>query len=308
MHYTTQQLDTIQQVEDTLSKSFMLVNLVINNAPRSKTDRTATTELLVGKGARKGAAKAVKDLFVGADGEIKVITALLNKARSANYEMTQPYELAGNGRVLANEMVMAEHGYFQTMADIKAELALELDRFKHVYPLRISEAIQNLGGLADSADYLAWDEFRASIGFEFTFLPMTNTRQWAQNTLDAVAIDGLIARQAKKTEASANAMIKTAVNRALEPIKQLAFSTRQTAEGEKKGRVYEGVLDNVGAMVRNLRQFNIYKDSAIEALCDEVEAYVLQYDIKQLRASETAKIDVHKASTQVLSKFEQLGW
>jgi hypothetical protein len=296
---------TNQNASDILTNNFMLASFSSKMGAQSKTDKAATDEMLIGKGAKRGSAKAIKNLWAGADAEVKDIASVINKARGQFYSITQPF-LGTDSRLLANAAFITEFMPFMTA--VKVELAKALARFELVYTTRVQQALHNLGGLAQSSDYPTYDEFARGCSVSHRMSPVPSGVDWSRASLPSGVSDKLAEKTRQQTERACNEAIKSALVRMIKPLESLHKATSVQEEGRLRARPFAAsIYTNLELVARNCSLFNIFNDPDITDMVEEVEQ-LLRYDIAELKGSESAKVVINEEVNDVLEKFADMGW
>jgi hypothetical protein len=303
--------ETKIDINTILSEGFVLVELSSTNGPRTKTDRKATDELIAQKGARKGAARAVKNLWLGAGQEVDAIDAAISAARQVHYNLTAPFA-AGEGvkrgrRLLSNLDLLRDEGYAQQLAKAKTEIREQLDVFEGVYDLRVAQAMQALGGMADASDYPTFAEYKSMVTLTFIPEPVTTVDSWNNSSLMLEAVgEKLKAITTRGVQEKVDCAINDVCKRLRDPVERMVKSTTMKENG-KFPPMYETVQESLLAVVKAMRSFNLYDNPEITQMCDEVEASLFTFDTKQLRNSDSAKHQMNEKALKVQRLMDSMG-
>lgn len=302
----------MSDIIETISNNYLLVTFTSGMGRRTKTDKGASAKTTADYGARKGAAKVVKDLYHGASAEIDAIEAAINKARNLHYGMTVPFSAAGDKgpRLLANEdLLRRDTGYAAVMAKAKAAVTEALSALEAVYDIRVDEAKHNLNGLAVDSDYPSFDEFKAACHVGFVMEPVPTANSWGNSTLLMHERIGeqLVAHTTRNVEKQVSRAVRNALERVVAPLQRLLSATTQKENG-KYPKFYDTAVTNMEEVARLLRNFNLYKDPEVTKLQQAIEDKLLRYTPEQLRANDGLKAELNNAAKEVSDIMDAMDW
>ena len=301
----------MSNITETVANHYLLVTFVSGMGRRTKTDRKRSDETTANYGARRGAARVVKDLYYGASQEIDAIESAINRARHVHYGMTVPFSAAGDKgpRLLYNEDLLRKDGYAANMAKAKRAVEDALNELQAVYDVRVQQAQENLKGLADASDYPTFDEFKSACHVSFVMEPVPTEGSWGNSTLLMHERIGeqLIAHTRRNTEKQVSRAVANALERVTLPLQRLLNATTPK-DGGKYPRMFDSVISNMEEVARLLRNFNLYNDPQVTELQQAIEAKLLKYSTEQLRSNEALKKEINESAKEVAGILENMDW
>lgn len=302
---STKELNITSEVTDLMNSHFMLATLTATTFTGNKTDKSATDTLLASKGARSGSAKVVKQLFAGASGELDKVKSCIATARSQFYSMTLPWSEDRKGaRLLANERFFE---FIKVMKGCITDVDSALNELGAVYDQRRTEAMANLGGLANADEYPDWDEVRRRFKVSFNYNPVPAVSDYSRMNLPPAAIDKLVARSAEVQKELVKQAVADAWKRTVEPLQRIVNNLEPRPDG-KAPRIYETLLGNLRIVVDNLKYFNLTNDPDMERVRKDILSQLCTFTTEDLKKSDGARAQAHQRAQSMLDRIEKIGF
>ena len=299
---------SMREVMEQVSSEFLLVTFSSSMGRRTKTDRRATDKLTSEAGAKKGSAKAVKDLFFQASEEIDAIAAAISVARREHMELTAAFSSADKkgARLISNVDFMQL--YAKAMSKGKTEVQKCLSTLEPVFDYRVQMAMANLAGLSCPSDYPTFEEFasQCSIGFEVEVVP--RAQDWERNSLALTQSvgDKFQSHTQNAIERKIECAVRDTVERLEIPLRALIKTT--TATDGKYPRFFDTAVTNMADVCSALKRFNLFKDPQIDAIVNRIETDIACYTPGQVRSSESIKEDIHETAQEVQTLLDATSW
>jgi hypothetical protein len=283
-------------ITDAVRNTALLADLSISMWSAERTDAKVSTDVRVQANAIGNTGRYVKNRLAGADGSFKACRGAYAAARLAHYGLTLPWGTNGGARLLPNLLFQR---YLSTMSDLKREAKAKRDLFVLDYPDLVTQAIANLGGLANPADYPSAEEVRDAFKLEFDFIPIPTTAGFA-GLPDAVLEklgDALQARQLRAVEASQAAMWE----RVRESVGHLAD---RLVDGD--GRLHKSAVEAVRELITLLPGFDFSGDPRVHDVVTEIQGMLTGVDVEDIRKHDATRQDVLDRAKAITSKLD--GW
>lgn len=258
---------------DALASNYMLAGLTVRNWQASKTDRAASHDLTISKGATEDAAKVVKKLLVGAEKELKDVQSAYTAIRTYFYENSLPWTVATAGAMKGDRLVSVQDSmqFLGTFASLKNYADQMLDDFvtNHYEPAK-QQAKANLGQMWNEDEYPSGDEVRRMFGAHLSLRPMP-----ALQDFDRLAIPGKLANGLKELyERHTDVQIENAMTDLQGRIvTELArFITQmQKVEREEPTRMYASLHSNLQHLAKMCFNLNLRKAAALDDLSSGIK-------------------------------------
>ncbi len=292
-------------IGNTLTGSFLLVDLTMRCFSGFKKDSRASNEVTANADAISNAAKVTKDLLAGARIELKAVVAAQGHIRSFLYRETLPWSAAADGdkagaRLLAAKKSLSFLAEYKTLV-VTYEAAR--DAFLGVYDLRRQQAMVNLGGLADAQDYPTASRITDSFSVDMSLMPVPAATDFSRLTLPVELTQAL----AKRISSQQLSAMKNAVDDLRGRIKdELARMVKQLGDfaDNGKGRLYGSLVGNMRGLVGLLRDSNIDDDTKLDDLAADLDTCLL-HSIDTLRASPALARDVSVKALKITGDLEE---
>lgn len=249
-----------------IQNNSMLVDLVINKWGATKQDNKVSAEVEV-QHAATGAGKYVKYLID--KGHLAELNSLASEARTYHNSMTLAWTDKGQ-RILPSALFMDYRAGIQTRRD---KYRAARDKFLAVYPQLVHDARNRLGTMYDPSEYPSVDELRGAFDITVEFLPVPDAKDFRVDV-------------AEETRNEIQAQITDTVNARVEKAVQGCWTrTREVLEriskqcNDKKGRIYDSLMENAQDLVNVLSGLNITNNPEIAQMEKDIRALIVPADM-----------------------------
>ena len=289
------------EMSDVLSANYMLASVTVRTWSARKTDRSATDELLVAKGATHNAAVLVKSLLAGNDRELKDAHAAYARIRTWFYAHSLPWTTQDGQRgerVVGTVQVMA---FLRDFARLKTEAEKSRDSFVYAYDAAVANASVSMGGLYDLHHYPSKEDVRDMFGATLDIVPMP-----AVTDFDRITIPGAMAEGLKgKYESRAKKQIELAVSdlqaRVLEELDRMSTQLGKVAAGEK-ARLFKSLTGNMKTLADLARSMGPLSPD-LSTLAERIEEDLLQHDVAAYKDNAALAGKVARAADTIRSEL-----
>jgi hypothetical protein len=288
---------TANDLNEILAANFMAVRVSTKYWSGKITDAEVSEEVINSKGASRKSGKFVKDLFVGADSEIKKINTLQNSVRSLVYARTTTLSSNAEGTQRGDRMINAMKA-LELLREIKAPILDGKDavqEFKSVYDLRVQEGLANLQGLGNPSDYPPVSEIESRYGVTVDLFPMPRIADFSRVNIPAALAKGLGEIYAAQEKAKVDNALGDIKGRLLNELQRMATMLGKHGSGEKT-RLYDSLVTNLQDLVSLTRSMNIYQNPELDKLADKIEGMLLQHPVEVYRNHPLQAAQVAKAA------------
>jgi hypothetical protein len=273
-------------LNDALASNFMVVDLTLKSWTGNMTDREASSEVITQKGATKDSGKFVKYLFASADGELQAVHTSARVIRDYVKQETSPWQ--GSYRLLAAVKAIT---FLSKLSGFKQDYDSTVVALAGVWDARVQQAIANLGGLADAADYPSSAEVAAMFGMTIDLLPVPSEQDFSRINLPSAVITALGERHATMLEKQMQDVHTNLKENLLKEIQRMAKQLGKAGAGEKT-RLYDSLVGNLQAQVAMLRTMNASGSPELNALADKIEQQLLATPVEAFRNSPAKAAEV----------------
>lgn len=301
----------MNDINNALSSNYLLVSHTINKWSGKKTDRKASDEIISGAHAVHNAGRFVKDALAGANAELKVASAALDAVRAYIYANTLPYSSATSGSLKGDRLLptMRSMEFIATVDKLSAEAELRCDEFAAVYDQRVTEAIANLGTLANQADYPSKDEVRAAFGFTSDYTPVPDTGDYSRLQIPAELAEKFSASMVEKERIVMDNALGDLRKRLLQEVERVAKTLGNHYErGGVKSPIGKNLINNVRTLVGILNDTTFTENAQLDKLVGAIEKRLCGHTVEQLRASPTLAGNVAKDAVQISKVISAIEW
>lgn len=272
--------ESATELNEALASNYLLVDLQIRSWSGKRTDKAASDELLTAKNATRDGGAFVKKLLASADAELKCVHQMAASLRHFVYAKTLPWTSTTEGvkrgeRLIASTMAM---GFLQDMKGQKKEYDDAVRALVAVWDLRVGQAIQNLGLLANSVDYPTATEIPDMFSVRIDMRPIPAYSDFTRLNIPVQLAQGLAERHAQTAQIQvANAMNEMR-DRMLVELERINVQMTKHATGEKT-RLYESLITNMQGLVQMARNMNLTNNPKLAELADRIEMKLLKHPV-----------------------------
>ncbi len=287
-----------REINEALAANFLCVDISLRAYSGKSIDREVSEEIIHNKGAIRGSGKFVKDLFAGADAEIKEVNSLGNAVRSIIYNRTIPLSNNSSGAKRGLRLVnaMDSLGLLREITPAIADHSAATDRLVQVYDLRVSEALNNLSGMGKRSDYPAKEDIKQRFAITVDLLPVPSIVDYSRTSIPANLAEGLSQRRADMVMAQFNNGMTDLKQRLLEKLQNMADMLGKQGSGEKT-RLFDTLVTNLQELVGLTRSMNAaMQNPELTALADKIEDQLLRHPVEVYRLHPKKAAEVAQAA------------
>lgn len=269
-------------LNDALASNYLLCELQIRSWIGRSTDASATKEVIENKGASKDAGKFNKNLMASARGELDIVHKQAASLRHFFYNKTLPWATGADdakkrgSRIIATAAAM---DFLQEFKGFKLEYDNAVKALVAVWDLRVGQAMQNLGQMADVTEYPSAAEIpkKFAVTIDMNTLP-------AQSDFSRLNVPAPLATAlGNRHKLIAAQQVQNAMNemkdRMLGELERIHVQMSKHANGEKT-RLYESLITNMQGLVQMARNMNLTANPQLTALADKIELQLLAHPVQ----------------------------
>lgn len=269
----------------------MLVRLSISIFNPSKTDKSATAEVLLNKNASKGSAE-VRKMILPKEA-IDPINKLSREIRQDYYRMTLPWDEEG-ARLLPTAMWLE---FVEMMATYRDKWDKLVNGFIDDYQQHRQNAIQRLGLLFDSRDYPDVGTVREKFGLRTHWNPLPKSDDF-RLTLGAGDMEEIQCDLDRRVQSAVVAANKDLYNRLAE---RLTNVSKRLSDPENIFR--DSLIEGLRDLCSLLPGLNVSEDQELEALRKQVVQDIASADPQQIRDDDDLRVKTKSAADEILRKM-----
>lgn len=293
----------------TISSSAMLVQLNISQWGHKRKDRLVSNQVADMNGAKRSAGKYDKELMpeFGKLIELGKFVAMARKHHSAKTTVWSDMGM----RLVTTQ---AYPDYVQSLTALENEFNRLVDQVIAEYPWEITKAKAALGNMYDASLYPTEEVLRSKYSWTLTFQPIPDAGDLRvdlpNEALDTVK-QGYKDFYTGAIKGAMNDLWKRLHNPAKQDgvldklVKNLEMTTDEHGN-EKPTRTSEGVFEAAIEMCRMMRDFNVTKDTQMEAIRHELESALGSTNVESLRNNMTQRETTRLKVEEVISKLPSL--
>jgi hypothetical protein len=277
-----------------LSSMAMLVELRISTWTARKRDNEATMEVNNEKGADQDAGSVYKYLMAGSD-HLKKIEKYAAKCRAWNSSQTLPW-MKGVG-LLPMENFFT---YREQLGTMEANFGALVQNFLDAYPGLVSAQAFKLGKYYRAEEFPDVQTLPRRFRFEYNFLPVPEKGDFRIRCEERVRQD-----LAEQYDRMYHEKLKEAMRDPWERLHTMLthMVDRLTDEGDERKVFRDSLLNNPIELCDLLTRLNVTKDPQLEEARRMLEKAVRTHDVKDLRESAGARVELRSDVQTILDKF-----
>lgn len=293
-----------EDISQALAGNYLLVDVTIRRFSGFKKDKQASEDVTAHAGAQHNAAKVVKDILAGARNELKEVNATQDAIRSYLYNHTLPWSSSVSGRNTGARLLAAAESinFLKHYKTLHTEYTKALNDFVAAYASRKSEAMQNLGSLADPSDYPDVSEMGSFFAVDLDMNPVPATSDFSRLAIPAALTQALGDRIAGQQKVAMDNAMKDLSERIVTELKRMAVQLGKFGDGEKT-RLYGSLIDNMKGLVSLLRSSNFSNDQRLDELADRLTECT-KHDIATIKNNVTVAKDISLKASAISSDIE----
>jgi hypothetical protein len=280
-----------------IANTSMLVNISISVWTGRKLDKQVSAEVDTAKATKTRAGNYHKNLFAGVD-ELAAVGRVAGKIRNWHAEQTLPWSDGGD-RLLTMQNYTR---YKKDLRILEQEFNDAVRVFCGKYSTLISAQAFTMGALFDRSEYPDVGDIASKFALRYTFSPVPETGDWR---VDANANDKqeLEDQYEKAYNDRLGATTKDLWNRLHGVLTHMADRLADAPDGERK-IFRDSLLETPVKLCELLTRLNITNDPNLEAARRSLESAVCGIDVKDLRESQGARLEVKTQVEEILKRFD----
>jgi hypothetical protein len=280
-----------------IANTSMLVNISISVWTGRKLDKQVSAEVDVAKSTKTRAGNYHKNLFAGVD-ELAAVGRIAGKIRNWGMEQTLPWSDGGD-RLLTMDNYTE---YRRVLKDLEREFEDAVQVFCSRYSTLISAQAFTMGSLFDRTEYPDVADIASKFSLRYTFSPVPEIGDWR---VDANAEDKQeLEEQYKKAyNDRLGATTKDLWDRLHGVLTHMADRLADAPDGERK-IFRDSLLETPVKLCELLTRLNVANDPKLEAARKSLESAVCGIDVKDLRDSQGARLEVKTQVDEILKRFD----
>ena len=281
----------------TLTSSAILVELSIGTWTARKLDKKVTEEVNTTKRASAAASRVNKNLLADVK-QLDEITKYAASVRNWMYTQTLPWSDFG-----ARLIPTAEFFEFKQKLDAhEQEFNQMVEAFVTEYPNLISMQAFKLGQMFDRDEYPTPEEVADKFKFRVAYMPVPEAGDFRVDIGNEAMADLRAQYEADFTQRMADAMGDVR-KRLLESLSKLSDRLADTDEGKRK-TLHKRTLESVAETIAQVRQLNLTRDEAIEAMASQAESVLKHADLDVIKEQDTTRHKVREQINGILGAFD----
>ena len=269
-----------------IAGNFMQVQVRIRKWSGKQVDRSLSNELEVAKAAKHGALKTVKNLLAGADDELREVNSALDSIRTYTYNKTLPWATNSDGAMRGPRLLPVRDttDFLSGYKSLVRSYEQAKQSFLNVYEARRQQAIANLGGAGNPADYPTTDEIDNQFNVDLDLGVVAAVNDFSRLPIPADVAQALGQRMASKQEQAINNAMNDLFKRMLESVQRMATQLGKHAE-EGNARLYKTMVQNVRDINSLLTAANVTGNSHLSELAEKIERELCPHDVEVYKAN-----------------------
>lgn len=297
-------MEQVKTERSDITSNFLLIQFGSGAASFSKTDKVASSKVISDANAISDSGKFIKKLLAGSDKELKELNSAIGDMRTYVYYHTVPWTHSeGKKRGPRLLPTARSFDFLKGYKELQDKYNIALQEFANVYDQRVTEALSNLGTLANGAEYPSREEMMGRYFVSLDIEPLPESADFSRLNIPAEMAqmlgDKMVAKQSKAMENVMDDLKK----RTLEVVERMATQLGKVGRGEKTN-LYKSLVSNVQMIAGMLRSCNVTGDDSINQLADNIEDKLCQYDTAQLKNSVSKAKEVSEAATQIVGDID----
>jgi membrane-associated HD superfamily phosphohydrolase len=279
-----------------ISSSAMLVDLSISTWTARKLDKNVTNEVNTSKQASQQASRVNKNLLPGVE-QLDDIVKHASMVRNWVSARTLPWSDYGP-RLITTDRFFE---FKQELDEHERAFNEKVQAFLDVYPTLISMQAFKLGTMFDREEYPDVTEIADKFRFNVAYLPIPETGDFRVD-IGHEAMEEVRQQYEREYEQRLENAMNDVRSRILDSLNHLSERFTDKDDGTRK-RFRNNILDSFAETIASVRQLNLTKDQAIEAMADEAEKVIQGVEVDDLKENKDVRDDVRARVDSVLDAF-----
>jgi hypothetical protein len=290
--------DTNNTNSISISSSAMLVDLNIGTWTARKMDKSASSAINKMNNADDDVARVHKGLLSGTDQLARVIkySAMV---RNWVYKKTLPWSDSGL-------RLISTADYFEfkrEMDEYQQEFYRMVDNFLTYYPTLISAQAFKMGAMFNRDEYPTVDDIRHKFRMSVSYLPVPEVGDFRVDIGNEATAQLRADFEAdyKQRMGSVLAEIK---GRLIDNLRHVSERfTDDENDGKERKRFRNDILEKLAEQLSTIRQLQLTKDEAVNALVQQSEKVIENVTIDEIKENAKTRADVRAKVNSILESF-----
>lgn len=301
-------MNTNLEIANAVAGNFILIDLTVRKWSGKTVDRKATDDTLQLNHAAKGSGKFIKEAMAGANKELRQCSADFDAIRTYLYTNSMPFS-ASAGINKGARMVSTRRS-IEVLAGINQRVTTassSVNDLLAVYDNRRTEAMRNLGDLANPLDYPTTDELKELFSVHVDVLPVPQNSDFSRTTIPTSIAEQLGERLVNQQRAIMESATKDLKARVLSEVQRIAKQLSKYGEGEKT-RLHKTLVDNIKGLVEILEDSNVGSQPEITKLAEDIRESLCVHSIAKIKSSPTLAASVARKAEKIAIDIDNVQW
>lgn len=296
-------MSTATELNDALASNYLLCDLQIKSWSGKRTDQEASAELLTAKNAVKDGGSFIKNLLASAGEELKTVHQHGASLRHFVYSKTLPWSVSAEGikrgeRLISSAMAM---DFLQEFRGHKKEYDAAVLSLAAVWDLRVGQAMQSLGLLANAGDYPTATQIPEMFSVRVDMRPIPTVGDFTRLNVPAALAKALGDRHAAVAQVQVSNAMNEMRDRMLEELQRIHKQMEKHGKGEKT-RLYDTLITNMQGLVQMARNMNLTNNPMLAELADRIEQKLLTRPVDAYREDRAAAAVVADSARELATE------
>lgn len=296
------------EIATALASNFILIELTVRKWSGKLVDRKATDDTLQLNHAINGSGRFIKEAMAGANKELKQCSADFDAIRTYLYANSMPF--SSSAGLNKGPRLVSTRQSIDVLRGINARIAVAeqtVTELLDVYDDRRTQAMNNLGALANAADYPARDDLKLLFSVHVDVVPVPATTDFSRTSIPASIANQLGERLVSQQRAIMESAADDLKRRVLSEVKRIATQLSKFSAGEKT-RLYNTLVDNIRTLVGLLEDSNVSGKSEITNLARGIREHLCKHDINQIKQSPALAGEIAKKAEAIADDLDTIEW
>lgn len=304
---TTNQGPTVDNSISTIATSAVLFDVHVSTWTGRKRDKKTSAEVNADKQTRSSkAASVIKNLMTD-DKDLDAIRAYAQDTRLWVQHRTYAWGDGGT-RLLPTGLM------FDVTSEMDARIA-EFERLCHVflagYSTKVSAAAFKLGQLFDRAEFPDEDSLRLKFSMRYVIMPVPTAGDFRVDVQNDVG-EMLKKKYSVEADKRVAEMLREPWERAYEGLQHiksrmdaaLEYEPEAGADGRRKPKLFQSMVDNNLELANLLDKLNITKDPQLADCAARMRRLLTPLDMKSVRESPDMQKSIKTQVEDILGTFD----
>jgi hypothetical protein len=280
-----------------LRTSTIIVEFSAGTWTARKMDRKVTEEVNQQKRSAAKAGRVYKSMLPGVEALDKIVKYTAS-VRNWLYANSKPWSDSGQRLVTVDKYI----NEVAPIMDARGEEFWALtESFLDQYPLLISAQAFALGDLFDRDEYPGIEQVRSKFHYTVSYLPIPDAADFRLD-LEETSRTQLLDRFQQDVQQREQRVVEESRDALVKHLKHVIDRLGYAPDGTPN-KFKATLIDNLANAISDARQFNLTKDSALQALADESERVIRNVDAGELRKNHHVRSDVLAQAKGVVDAF-----